>query len=203
MNNLLYPGDAARVPNFMDAQRAIMLGAVAAPVVRGINMVAELRNVGGDLAPGVTEAVEQEILYVGNMALRFLSLTPETSLRATVTYQNGPTRRFGWHPDETEDIRLLVNAGTEKTKVLLAPVENTSDDVFLGYEPQEEDIEEIEMKPGDAYILDNRVVAPYKMLHSTEVQEGRVMIRIDLKPDHIDPIALPVTTEIIPGMRMG
>jgi hypothetical protein len=175
------------VPGLVDPDRAIRFGAAIRPLCEQALKLelayfigAPGRHMQGE-APLSPEA-RRDYESIHHTITNALTGPSPRETYVMATYMNSDVRRFAWHVDPDYDIRPIVNIGDEKTAVLLSRSRGTTrrdpENIYLDEEPPLSDQIEVVLEPGDAYILDNRVLRQDRIPHSTPPHSyGRLMLR--------------------------
>ncbi len=187
MTVMLSPGEAIRVPKFIEPDHAMQLGSLIRPLfdnTDGLEMAFFINSPGKFIkgeAPLSEEAqaLLNEVLTKTDETLKGPVPLDEYTM---ITYMNSPIRRFPWHVDPDNDVRPIINIGDEPTTILLSMARGTFDPagqgIYLDQPPAVEVQASFTLDPGDAYFLDNRLIREYRMPHATPADAlGRLMLR--------------------------
>ncbi len=187
MAQLLSPGEALYVPRFIEPDQAMRIGGFIRPLcVDAVKLdLTYFIATPGKFTKGeapLTDEAREDLQVLHDTVDRALAGPEPKEEYIVATYMNSPIRRFAWHVDPDFDVRPIINIGETETTILLSTARGTFDPegtgIYLDRPPAEEDQVSLELEPGDAYFLDNRVQRERRMPHATPPNSlGRLMLR--------------------------
>lgn len=187
MARLLSPGEALYVPRFIDPDEAMRLGGFIRPLcveAVKLDMAYFIGKPDGHItgeAP-LSDEARDSLQAVHETVDAALAGPKPKEEYVMATYMNSPIRRFPWHVDPDFDVRPIVNIGDTETTIAISTARNLlkPDDltVYLKQAPPAQEQITVTLEPGDAYVLDNRVLREQRIPHATPPDAmGRLMLR--------------------------